>query len=459
MVFKLSLINLLIILLKLYKFSYCYLIFPFKTRQIEIKGAEDNLALLLRSLIYNHIYIEIEIGEPKQTVEAFLSLESTEFYLSEKTKNDLRTNCSNPMIFDVNSSLSKFFDKNLSNSLEITNRTKSKYRENKGNISNDLMHFTSHNKEKYIKRIPFILYNSTMGNRPGVIGLQFIRAIIDQEFNLIDKLKLNDVINSYYWMINYTSNNEGNFIIGEQPHFFDPKNFKEENLLIGHPFLYSAMSPYWGLRFDEILFRGRNFRPYHECYFEYEYNYIFGIFELENELDKFFNDSIINGTCFKEKIKYSYDPHTFFYCNKDKYKKNMKYFPPIEFYHREMNYTFILDYKDLFVEKYDKLILLIFFEEYGGSWKFGKPFLKKYPFLINQESKVVGFYKREVENIETNYILVIKIIVIIIGIIILLVIGIFISKFLSENRKKRINTIDDDFDYATKEDDIENKIN
>ena len=40
----------------------------------------------------------------------------------------------------------------------------------------------------------------------------------------------------------------------------------------------------WGLRMDDILFNGENFRPNHECYFYYEYNYIEGIDYLEREL-------------------------------------------------------------------------------------------------------------------------------------------------------------------------------
>ena len=37
-------------------------------------------------------------------------------------------------------------------------------------------------------------------------------------------------------------------------------------------------------------------RPYHECIFKYEINYIFGIDVFEKEMDKYFNESIINGT-------------------------------------------------------------------------------------------------------------------------------------------------------------------
>jgi len=271
-------------------------------------------------------------------------------------------------------------------------------------------------------------------------------------------LKENDVIKNYYWMINYTSENEGNFIIGEQPHKFDPQNYKEEDLLIAHPFTMSAMSLAWGLRFDEITFMERNFRPYHECYFKYEYNYIEGIDNFEKELDKYFNESIQNGTCFKEIHKYyPYGPDKYYYCDKEKYKDIIKYFPPLKFYLNEMNYTFELNYKDLFVEKYDKLILMIFFPRYGTmSWTFGKPFLKKYSFLMNQDSKIIGYYDRkifEIPNNNNNNILL-KIILIVIGIIIILVLGIILGKFITQE-KKRKNIMDDEgYDYTAKNDEI-----
>ena len=47
-------------------------------------------------------------------------------------------------------------------------------------------------------------------------------------------------------MINYTSDYEGNLIIGEQPHALDPKNFKQNNLIISTPFLHKTMTQ-WGL--------------------------------------------------------------------------------------------------------------------------------------------------------------------------------------------------------------------
>ena len=55
----------------------------------------------------------------------------------------------------------------------------------------------------------------------------------------------------------------------------------------------------------------------------------------------------------------------------------------------------MLNYKDLFIEIYDKLILMIFFDEYTIEWYFWKPLFKKYSFLMNQDSKILGFYHKK----------------------------------------------------------------
>lgn len=298
-----------------------------------------------------------------------------------------------------------------------------------------------------------------MGNNPGILGLKLPYIKGDKTYNFIEQLKLKDSINNYLWMINYTSDYEGNLIIGEQPHILDPKNFKQNNLITTTPFLYKTMMIQWGLRFDDILFNNTKFRLDKECYFSYEFNYIGGIDQFEKELDKYFNEYILNGTCFTENINYSYFPQRFYFCDKDKYKENIKYFPHLKFVHSELNYTFELDYKDLFIEKDDKLILMVFFDRDPMYWELGKPFLRKYSFLMNQDAKTVGFYhKEEIENNNINEnnssnTLLLKIIFIILGVVILLILGIFIGKYYFKD-KKRKNIIDDDYEYTSKKDDI-----
>ena len=138
----------------------------------------------------------------------------------------------------------------------------------------------------------------------------------------------------------------------------------------------------------------------------------------------------------------------------------MKYFNSIEFYHYEFNYTFIMDYNDLFIEKNDKLILMFFFDNIPFDIYLGKPFLRKYSFLINQDLNILAFYKTKKEkgnnNIDNNNnFIVLKIIVIALGVIILFSLGIFIGKyFYKERKKKKLNNIDEDYDYMSKNEEI-----
>ena len=79
-----------------------YIIYPFKTRKPQINDKEKNLTKIFRSLLYNHIYINLDLGEPKQSVDTFLIMDSTELYLSE-SKDDINTNSPNPVYEDVES--------------------------------------------------------------------------------------------------------------------------------------------------------------------------------------------------------------------------------------------------------------------------------------------------------------------------------------------------------------------
>ena len=106
-----------------FKLNFCFLIFPFKTYQSIIENSDKNLTLLLRSLIDNHIFINLEIGNPKQIIKVFLRSNNNNFYLSEKRNNNTKSqvNDSNPLIFNIN--VTNFFDWENSSSLEITNKS------------------------------------------------------------------------------------------------------------------------------------------------------------------------------------------------------------------------------------------------------------------------------------------------------------------------------------------------
>ena len=137
----------------------------------------------------------------------------------------------------------------------------------------------------------------------------------------------------------------------------------------------------------------------------------------------------------------------------------MKYFPPLKFFQYDFNYTFELTYKDLFIEKNDKIILLIFFDQMRFDWRLGKPFLRKYSFLFNRDTKMVGFYKNQNNkneknetNLDSRWKIILIVFVIFFAIVILVFSGILIGIYLFRKKKKNKYTIDEDYDYTTKND-------
>ena len=73
----------------------------------------------------------------------------------------------------------------------------------KGYVSYDYLYFKNETNKINKERLKFILYESTIGNRPAVIGLEYPR--ITEVYNIFTILKEMDIITSYNWMVNYTS--------------------------------------------------------------------------------------------------------------------------------------------------------------------------------------------------------------------------------------------------------------
>ena len=84
-----NIILIYIIFIFLFQFSYLYIIYPFQTRKPIINDDEKNITLIFKSLINNNIFINLEIGEPKQLIDIFLRLDKIEFYLCDNNKNDI----------------------------------------------------------------------------------------------------------------------------------------------------------------------------------------------------------------------------------------------------------------------------------------------------------------------------------------------------------------------------------
>ena len=153
-------------------------------------------------------------------------------------------------------------------------------------------------------------------------------------------------------------------------------------------------------------------------------------------------------------------------CDKTKIKKEefKEFFPTLYFHNVNLNYEFILDYNDLFIENDGTIYFtLISRNEILNNWRFGHIFLKKYFLIFNRDKKSIGYYvhiknddpsddKKEEgggKKISTG------IIILIVAIVLLIIEGIAAFVCIKKcnycsNRKKRANELlDDNFEYST----------
>ena len=133
---------------------------------------------------------------------------------------------------------------------------------------------------------------------------------------------------------------------------------------------------------------------------------------------------------------------------------------------KQFHKTFVFTYEDLFREKNDKLYFLVFFKTnyFGTYFEMGKMFLKKYNLTFNHDTRMIGYYnvdlpggknngENEEKSPEQN---IFNSIYTWIGIFLIIVIfgilGFFLGKYIYDKvRKKRMNEIDDNFVYNSKQ--------
>ena len=136
----------------------------------------------------------------------------------------------------------------------------------------------------------------------------------------------------------------------------------------------------------------------------------------------------------------------------------------IDFYHKEFDFHFILNYTDIFYEKFSKIYFLIVFNyKESNYWEFGLPFFKKYKFIYNYDSKIIGFFNKNNKNNDikgnnntlnnNNFfkddglITLIIILILLLLVLSLIFAGVLIGKKLYKARKIRTNELPDLYDY------------
>lgn len=301
--------------------------------------------------------------------------------------------------------------------------------------------------------------------------------------HIINELKNAGVINNYSWSFNFITNTEGQLVIGGLPHdYMDSKLYKENQYIEIKTSTPGDYNYPWSMFINEIYFECENNE---KIYVEKNIKgillsncgFIVGTLEYKELIFKRYFEYLINEkVCEMEKSEnlnsliYQFKDikngvFEVFSCSKDiVFKKQFEKhtFPNLIFQQNDLNFTFFLTFNELFLEIRNKYYFLVLFPENSEGqnkqfWYIGLPFLRKYQFVYNYDSKTIGFYnsnikekEKDKKNNSSEIILnkkgneYLKKTIEIIIIVILLFITYIIGKKIKDNRKKRANELEDD---------------
>ena len=464
------------------------IIFPFST--IKPKDPELtpslNLTLMtniLQNIFLNDIYLKIEIGTPPQNINLRISVNIDDFFLSKDTALFEKEYPKKNGNFYYNQLLSSTFF----NQANDKGRTYFSHRHMSEYVKDNFIFYSTKNNNDnkiLVKNFTFLLADKVMGPNHGVVGLKGGLSEKLERKDIFDSLKKNNLIKNCIWYLKYDNIYSGSLIIGNYPHNDDNiiKEGKNELLKINRfRKIYTNIDQknwgnQWGLTFDKILIKNISNSPFtydeilkdtknnKHAFLNPNVGVIIGPkhykFLLENiYLNKFLDNKICFQPMLKIRINYENKLYYYYYCNVSYLEQIKKEFMPIFFEHKEFNYNFTLTFDDIFIQKNNYIFLKIIFDCIETDWVLGAPFLSKYLFVFDSDSKEIGFYspniydniEEETKNYKINNSIGDYILKIIIGFV-LIIIGIFIGKKLFGLRRKlRANELEEKFEYKPAE--------
>ena len=445
------------------------IIFPFETALynknafINQNTIEYNTSSFVDDYYYQPAYATIKIGNPPQIIKFLLSYNDCGFKVGKNNK------CI--YIADYLS----YYNRNLSSDFKYTNDfNKTNY--NGRSAEETIYAYTDLALKNLIKleNIGFFLSSDTNDQLCGIIGFRTnsFKLYCDEMNNIFDSFKIRELTNNGNWLIKYTSENEGLLI-------FEPeldkiiKNYDANKLFITYSDKSISNQP-WTVIIDKI-FDDKNNGTINKKELRAEIDNDLGIIEGSGDYyyyitTTYFKDFILNRTCNLNEVHVNLYYYYAIECDKEKFGiEEMKKFPTLSLVLVCFQKEFTLNYKDLFTETKYKYFFNIIFNIYVTErWILGKPFLRKYPLLINYNLQTIGYYNEEmktendpenedinngINNIFTQRFIIFIIIIIVILILVSGISCYYIGKHFNKIKKKKANELDDDdYDYIPSND-------
>ena len=416
--------NFLIIIILLFfsinNSSQKYIKYPFK----RIKP--QNNKPLIETILQNDLEITIEIGTPSQKMNLNLRSQYYTFFVSGSKVN-----------YPI-----KKFNENKSNTCKILNDTIITYsgqEYSKGyKISETLMI-----NGKKINDVTLILASEINYIESGNLGLRTIETQYElRDFNFIYQIKKSANFDNYSFFLNYLDDDNGELIIGTYPHIYD-KKYNEKNFIFQNIGIYKN-DLYWLVNINDIKYGNSTLNSNnYKCLINIE----FGLISAPGSMRSYFLDYYLNKNDCHPNV---YNNYIFYFCPENKIRN----FKDLYFYSKELNYTFVLTYTDLFIKDNDKYIFGIVFDDndfqYNSVWVFGHIFLKKYFLTFDLDKRIIGLYTK-IEKYESNWRLIFDVVLI----VLILCLSLYILFYLKKPRKIRANELqEDNYEYISSMDKI-----
>ena len=412
--------NIILILLIYFKNCTCsHLVYPFKRSTKEKKSYPEDL-------LQNDLEITIEIGTPPQKVDINLRskvyaffIASSEIGLPYPTYNE-----QNSLSLIKLSKLTKFNRQEFQEGYKIYENLRINQQE--------------------IKLISLVLSTKLAYKEAGALGLRLLKS---HEFggnlSFIYQIKRPANLDNYAFTLRYDNDDNGELIIGSYPHLYDSK-YNEKNFFISRARNIGS-SIDWVLDFDAIKYDNVTIKGIiTKSLIQIE----FGLLLAPSSVKKFFQEKFFLNRCREE--FYSKRNITIIHCDKS---LDITKFKNLSFVLKDIDYQFILTYKELFIEKENEYIFGIVFDNttynINPYWILGKPFMKKYQLIYDLDKKIIGLYKKK-SNEEKKF--NINIVYISILLVLFIIASTLISHLLYIFKKKRKNKAfeleDENFDYT-----------
>ena len=410
-------INLIIISLYLNKYVTITkgIIFPFYysiNKNKNFTSIEHNLMPVISYYDKNIFYLFLEIGTPPLNLSLTLDDSDSNFIMKDDSclfNNDYSIFKSSTFRYDQGLNY-LYINYELKT---ILNNTKDKIYLNQIEekpdkiVINDFNFLYLPNKEE-IKQIH--KYNNNINNsinfnpKCGYVGIlpqELNKESIHEKNNFFYQLKKKNIIDNYYWFINYDENKKGEFIIGITPHEVYPDKFLEDDLYMTHAKLIDDKF-IWQIHFSSIeILNSNSNNKINKIYLgnnngiiQFSNNYIHCPKDyFDNITSIYFQKYLDRNMCTKNYIHKNNIRYNTIYCFRKNFTENeLKAFPILILNCNELNFVFEFNYDDLFLKTDSIYIFKIIYNLDIDYWKFGNIFLEKYQFLFNYDTKLFGLY-------------------------------------------------------------------